>query len=344
MGKVIGGEFDFLKPECGGKRNGLVDGCSIYASGRAALWQILNLLKQNGKANHVYLPDYLCDSIYKVCEALDMPYSFYKIDDNLRADRIDLKTRYETSGGGILVFINYFGIVNCEEEIIWAKQNLKDVVVVLDLVQAPFEINTKSDADFAFTSLRKAFPLPDGGVVRSQNYQLPIVTEPNRFSQYKIAASFLKNLREDGYYDDSLYLDLYGKGEAMMDEDYQTAASCYTTKNIAALDIEYFAQRRRENASYLIRGLSQIGIKPCVAVSPEAVPLFIPVLLDNRDKVRKALFRNQIFTPVHWPIAGHEKELKCGCFMAEHELSLIVDHRYTIEDMERMISIIEENR
>ena len=100
MGKVIGGEFDFLKPECGGKGNGLVDGCSLYASGRAALWQILHLLKQNGKANHVYLPDYLCDSIYMVCEALNVPYSFYEIDENLRADRADLKTRYEATGGG----------------------------------------------------------------------------------------------------------------------------------------------------------------------------------------------------------------------------------------------------
>lgn len=120
------------------------------------------------------------------------------------------------------MIINYFGICLSEEDVIWAKENLENVTVILDNVQAPFEMAKETKSDFVFTSLRKAFPVPDGGVVVKTKENITSVTIENKFSQYKIAASFLKNLRSRGYYDEDLYLYLYGKGEDIMDRDYES--------------------------------------------------------------------------------------------------------------------------
>lgn len=86
-----------------------------------------------------------------------------------------------------------------------------------------------------------------------------------------------------------------------------------------------------------------MGIKPCREIENDAVPLFVPIILQKRDKVRKAMFAEHIFCPVHWPVIEYKEELKTGVYMAEHELSLIVDHRYSSDDMDRILTVIKNN-
>ncbi len=239
--------------------------------------------------------------------------------------------------------VDYFGITQCEEDVKRLKRKNEDNIVILDNVQAPFRMNKESEADYVFTSLRKAFPVPDGGLVRCREVRLQETEELNKFSQYKIAASYLKHLGSDCYYDDEIYLELFRRGEDMIDADYDRGASLYTQRAIYTLEVERMATLRRRNAHYLVKGLQRIGIDPIVEIPDEAVPLFVPVVLNRRDQVRKALFANQIFCPVHWPVSGHKEELERGRFMEVHELSLIVDHRYTTSDMDRMLTVIADN-
>ena len=50
------------------------------------------------------------------------------------------------------------------------------------------------------------------------------------------------------------------------------------------------------------------------------------------------MFQSEVFCPVHWPL--DELKLKKGEEMAQHELSLIVDQRYTLGNMELIIKLI----
>ena len=70
--------------------------------------------------------------------------------------------------------------------------------------------------------------------------------------------------------------------------------------------------------------------------------MFVPIWLENRDKVRKAMFAHNIFLPVHWPIEKCSDRLKSGALYAKHELSIIVDHRYDDQDMNRILDILEK--
>lgn len=215
---------------------------------------------------------------------------------------------------------------------------------MLDNVQAPFLIEKPTLADVSFTSFRKAYPVPDGGMVQKKELDLPSYHDAAKFSQYKIAASYLKEKRTCGYYDDDIYLDLYHRGEESIDDNYDTAPSDYTLRVFGNLDIRGIADLRKRNTSYIMSGLSKIGLKPCIDISGNDVPLFVPILLNDRDKVRKAMFSNNIFLPVHWPVEERmKKDLKRGLYMSQHELSIIIDHRYSISDMDRILKVLEDN-
>ena len=84
--------------------------------------------------------------------------------------------------------------------------------------------------------------------------------------------------------------------------------------------------------------LAEKGIQTLLPVDEDKVPLFVPIVLNNRDEVRKAMFRNEIFCPVHWP--EDDMGMKRGKLMARTELSLIVDQRYGRKEMEEIITSV----
>ena len=69
------------------------------------------------------------------------------------------------------------------------------------------------------------------------------------------------------------------------------------------------------------------------------VPLFVPIK-DIRDEVRKILRQHNIFCPVHWPLREDMKTLPVCSEMTRKELSLVIDQRYTEEDMMSIVEII----
>ena len=107
------------------------------------------------------------------------------------------------------------------------------------------------------------------------------------------------------------------------------------------VDEERAKVRRLNNANYIIEHLAKLGIKPILPFTEGHVPLFMPIVLKNRDAVRKAMFKKEIFCPIHWPLEG--EELQRGRIMAETELSLIIDQRYGVKDMDEIINVLKEN-
>ena len=129
-----------------------------------------------------------------------------------------------------------------------------------------------------------------------------------------------------------------------IDDDYQTDMTQLSKDILANMEWNRWAILRKRNAETIIEGLKVLGINPIIPLKENAVPLFIPIRLANRDKVRKAMFSNKIFLPVHWPVEPDFKNiLKRGTDLSEHELSIIVDQRYSVSDMKRILSIIENN-
>lgn len=337
---MIGGEFpiavtDVLNAE---GRHSVTPDVYTYSSGRAALYQILNYLKQEKGITRVLLPDYLCSSVLVPVKAIGLEFVFYQIDESLELEQDNLSTLY--GNNTVILLINYFGLKNLEKQIKTIRNIDERAIIIEDDVQAYYEfLKPLGEVDFKFTSLRKTFAIPDGGLVKTKHH-MPLVDKPNTFGQYKAAAALLKSMRE-GNFNDKIYLEMFEKGESLIDEEIKCGMSRIAEKLYYFINDEHVKVRRLNNAHYLLDELKKIGLKPILPLNDDHVPLFVPILLERRNEVRKAMFQKEIFCPVHWPLEG--LELQRGGVMAEKELSLIIDQRYGRKEMDEIINILKDN-
>lgn len=334
---MIGGEFpiavtDILNADV---RKASLPDVYAYSSGRAALYQILKFLQREKSVKRILLPDYLCSSVLVPVKALGLDFEFYPINDKLKLEAATFSKKYQKDD--VVLIINYFGLQDLTDSINIVRTLDEKAIIIEDDVQAYYEFKKPlGDVDFKFTSLRKTFAVPDGGLVKT-NYELPRVETPNTFGQYKAAAALLKSMR-DGIFNDQIYLEMFEKGEGLIDGELECRMSYIAQKLYGVLDEEHVKIRRLNNARYLIDALAKMGIAPILSLNDNHVPLFIPIYLRNRDEVRRRMFQHEVFCPVHWPLEG--MNVKRGTEMAEHELSLIVDQRYGEKDLDDIVKLI----
>ena len=319
MNEIIGGEFS-IDPI--GYLQGIsrvediytpTDGGVLFSSGRAAL---AGILRSIGNVGHVWLPDYLCTSITATVESEN---AFTTIQEQ-----------------NAVLLINYFGIVDTLPIASELKKQKKDTIIIMDNVQALFQDRVLQDVDFIFTSFRKWLPVPDGAEVYAKSNQVVPFTGDNKFAQYKFAGNILKTFRQD--ISDDIALDLLKQGETILDLDFYCQCSEITRKILPEIDMDFIKKKRMSNARYLHEGLQKLGIKHLW--TENAVPLFLPVFVKDRNYIRKKCFEHNIFCPVHWP--NESNEVKEGNELYATELSLICDQRYDTEDMKKILKVIEQ--
>lgn len=331
----IGGEFAI-------KHNLLV--CSKlngggYSSGRSALYYILLDIRERFNVTTVMVPDYLCSSILSAVNKAGFNYEFYHLTDTLVLDDEVFSNQYDKSKA--VLVINYYGLQTLEQQFSFIKSLDENAIIIEDDVQAYYEfIQDSTIPDYKFTSLRKTFDSPDGGLVKTK-YNITHPQTPNTFHKYKAASGILKEFRNKGFYNDDIYLELSHRGESMIDSEIELGISDVAYSVIDNTDVSKVSSIRKSNAEVICSGLKYIGINTVIPVADDKTPLFIPIYLEDRNKVRKAMFQHNIFCPVHWPLDG--MPVKKGAEMAEHELSLIVDQRYTADDMNRILNILADN-
>ena len=334
---MIGGEFEI---DLSTRRDAFqpAPDTYYYASGRTALYQILKSLKN--QVNKIWFPDWLCHTMVEAAQKAGFDYEFYELSDKFIAtvEALDAKGFKD---GCLVLLINYFGLQDLSITAKAIKDTFPNAIVIEDDVQAYYcfadEINPY--ADYRFTSLRKTFSSPDGGLVYTKQ-PMPRVTLPNTFAKYKIEAGVMKLHREENGIKDEVYLALFEKGSELIDENYDSAMSLDSQRLFAGTDLQWVKQKRQENAAYLLERLRFLGMEPLIEVPKDKVPLFVPIQLKDRNTIRGRMFQNEVFCPVHWPL--EDLPLKKGAEMAQHELSLIVDQRYVQKDIEIIINCINK--
>ncbi len=341
MSQIIGGEFSIDLRTISRKNDiNIQNEGYLYSSGRAALFHILSYIKKNMKEiSSLMLPDYLCPSIIEIASKFDFNLIYYPVSDTLEINETVFSSLYRRKSAVLL--INYFGLVSLNKQIVFLNELDENICIIEDNVQSFYSMLDISKADFCFTSFRKTLPLPDGALVKTI-HKLPIPNGENTFAQYKIAGSILKKMRNYKCIKDYVYLDLLEKGEKLINENLGKKISDFTLDLIPKIDLEQIKFLRKQNSIYLIEGLKTLGIEPLITVNENAVPLFIPIYLQNRDKIRNFLFDHQIYCPVHWKLDCNLSFLSKGVDLAEHELSLIIDQRYQIEDMDRILVTLQK--
>lgn len=307
-----------------------------YASGRTALYQILRSL--DPQHTKVWIPDWLCHTVVEAAERANVEGVFYELNSYFKVS-LEALDKSGFRDGEVVLMVNYFGLQDLAPIAKAIKDQYPQSIVIEDDVQAYWCFAEQENlyADYRFTSMRKAFAIPDGGLVRATR-PMPEATGLNTFAPLKVKAGVMKQHRGQEGIKDEDYLSLFKQGEELISENYESRMSNDSLRFLAGTDFARVKQQRQANAKVILEGLNKLGIKPLIDVPTDSVPLFIPIYLDNRDEVRRWMFQHEVFCPVHWPLEG--MNVRKGKEMAEHELSLIVDQRYGEKEMNEIIKMI----
>lgn len=323
MAREIGSEFHRVAHDSG---HGLIyprHGTLVF-SGRTAIESVLRYLPD---VNTALLPSYCCDSMIAPFRVAGMDVSFYKVE-------WDEGLKIEVDGvADILLWCNYFGF----------KNEMPDFngVIIEDITHSLFsERQYHSRSNFLVASLRKWEPVYCGGYCASvgeESLLAPDLKAPlKEFLELKASAMELKEryLEDGGEEKKPQFLSMFEKSNHWLSENYSgLSIDSWSLEYLRHVDMNKQQMIRRRNAKVLYRGL-----KKAQFLFPEEkmdCPLFVPILLEDRDKIREILKENKIYCPVHW-----EKPEGCESNIYEKELSLICDQRYDEADMERIVSVL----
>lgn len=333
----IGSEFwfDDVLPIATTERDG------VYTiSGRTAIDVIIQDILATRTAKNVYMPAWVCDSMI-------VPF----LDRGIKVDLYDVslngQLKYavdENHKVDIFYVSNYFGYDTTIPLEIISKFKQKKSVIIYDRTHSMLMDDEpyKTTADYSFASIRKWMGVMGGafveGVKNKSLKHCPFLDSKGMAMRMKQAY-----INGDGSVDKQEFLHLYGVFGHQLEEDFRDYAMDDLSYAIYRnADFSAMMAQRRVNAQYLHNHLNLHFFSP---LTSNGCPLFVPVFFSNkeeRDHVRRILIEAKIYCPIHWSkpamIPADFKANK----IYDTELSLICDQRYTTEDMQRIVDVINE--
>jgi hypothetical protein len=307
----------------------------LLSTGRSAF----TLLTRTLRPATVWLPSYLCGVVMGAFPAELTRVRFYAVDERLRI--ADTGWLVEIQTGDMVVFIDYFGFNQWSEY--GAEARKRGAWIVEDACQALLNERFCDYSHYVIFSPRKFVGVPDGGILLAQGQpSLPERNFPTPPARWWIEAFTASQLRAefDRHGGERRWFELFRKtgAEGPLEPYRMSELSQLILEN--AIDFAEVGRRRRENFRLLARALPELAM--FAELPDEVVPLGFPIQLATRDRVRQALFAEQIYPPTHWPLNGFIPETFAASHaLSRHILTLPCDQRYGEDDMERMVSVVK---
>ncbi|MFN2185742.1 MAG: DegT/DnrJ/EryC1/StrS family aminotransferase [Anaerolineae bacterium] len=334
-------------------------GVSYVANGRAALGLAIRRLRQMAKDGRdgVLLPAYLCHSMIQPFREQGLRIGFYPVASDLSIDPADVSERIDTTTLAVL-WMHYFGFGQPLDLLSPLAKDHPHVAIIDDrthmLGTDLLAAEMRSSAAVHVYSARKWGPFPDLGLVIWP--KAPAASEP------------LSGLM-DGGYDFSfvfwrfvgvvlrtLYfafpveplrgqsLSSFRRAEDRLDRRVRvcqaSAISRFLWHHWQWADA---CRIRRANFRYLLERWAATDASPLCGELPDSVcPLGFPIRTADRERLRQRLIAHQIFPPVHWlrPAQVPACDFPQAAALAEEELTIPIDQRYTWQHMDRILETV----
>lgn len=207
--------------------------------------------------------------------------------------------------------------------------------------------------DYSYISFRKWLAVPGLSVAIKYKHSFQVRANKKQCETYnelrQIAFRLKSEFMDGKSFNKDEFLSLFVKAELCIEKDYENYAP--TIESIEIMynsDWQEIRASRRKNAKLLLNELSQLDSLNLIfdSISDEAVPLFVPVLLQDetkRDRLRSYLIKNEIYCPVHWPLSSfHASISDKSKDIYQRELSLVCDQRYTSDEMFYLCKVIKD--
>ncbi len=334
--RIVGGMFGPEASARGGVAPPFLKGnCLLLANGRSAIRVVTDALP-HGK---VWLPSYLCAAVL-LGAADHARVRFYPVDRRLRIPNSGWLD--EIQPGDIVLVIDYFGFLS--DPTLSERLRARGAWLLKDASQAPLSENVDAGANFVVYSPRKCLAVPDGGVLAIRDCdhwpEVKLSSPPPSWARTALGA-FRARAEFDLHGGERRFFPLFQQAdrEAPAGPIAMSALSETLLRN--SFDYASIARKRRENYSALATRLGHLALFPVLPKS--VVPLGFPIRLQTRDRerAREALFQQNIFPPVHWPVPPSvPREFSHSYQLADEILTLVCDQRYGPEEMERTCDVL----
>lgn len=326
---------------------------ALVGSGRDAL----RLLLERQRPDRVWVPTFLCQEVVAAVGAV-AELRLYHDSPVEEAGGGDDRWAGLRSGDAVLT-VAYFGVRRPRIVPDPARESGDDgIVVIEDHTHDPSGVWARdSRADFCVASLRKLWPLPDGGVLWSPaGHEVPApppcLPELERASGVKLSGMELKAryLRGEAVAK-PLFRELLDRGESTLLGVETSGITPGSRALLEALPFAELEQARGRRFRRLTGALPEMdGYR--VLAPPEdpgggrATPFsafFVFRDVDARDRVHRKLVDERVFASWLWPL---DEPLLDGIpesdvSLSRRTFSVPVDMRYDDADVDRAAGIIE---
>lgn len=338
---MVGGEYSISDLSVNNNNldcflNKNIPNISYFSSGRDAIYQLCSKFTNK----KIWLPDFLCKSIYEPIRKLDLKIDFYNINDFLN---IDIK-QLNLNSNDVFFSICYFGKYNKD---LYKFLLSKDLIIVSDITHIIYNSEALNNivkiSDYTICSLRKIAPLPDGAFVGSKNnYIEPKNKTRNIFSSLRLGALISRGYSKNINYSNDENFEVLKKAEKILDNsiDYGYAISFVSKELFKTVDILKNKNKTIKNHILLFNRLNVLK-DIYIPITQTSYSQYFPIIFHSvkiRDIIRKELFKNKIFCPIHWDTSF----IINGNKIYEKMFSIPCDYRYSSEDMEYIIGIIKD--
>ena len=322
----------------------LTERYGVYClSGRTAIDLILQDILRRKSVKSVAMPAWCCDSMVAPFLAHGIEVKFYDYGHTESAETTEYYLT--TDSTDIFYLTNYFGYENTLNIEVIRKIKEHGSLILYDRTHSFLmeDEEYRELSDYSFASIRKWMVVIGGAVVegieKRELKDCPYISVKEKAMQDKY-----RYLTGDNSVKKDEFLAAFGEFGHQLAEDYcNYAMDDFSYTLYKQEDFQKMKLQRRENAAYIYENLK--GVEFMYEFTDKSVPLFVPVLFESkeqRDSVRKKLIEQQIYCPVHWPQPKQiPTDYKVNDIVSR-ELSLICDQRYSLTEMERMVTQIQQ--
>ena len=318
--------------------SGLLTGC-----GRDAL----RLIAKLGRHRRWWLPSYFCQQVIQAVADTGIELAIYP--DSPLTNELDLSIIREQPGDAVLV-VNYFGLRTADDISIPGEFRAE---VIEDHTHAPTSAWAyTSEADFCFASLRKLYPLADGGAVWSpRGHGLPnsprVTSALQLGALEKLSGMLLKRLYLEGHATTKQdFRPILESGEDRLMGSEISSITPLSRSALAAFPLSLWDSIQTRNFQALVHQLPKVqGFRVLEPRSSASVPFSAFCAFDRIEecnRVRTALIAERIYPSRLWPL---DEPLLEGVpeehsQLSRRSFSIPVDMRYQATDMEKVGTLL----
>lgn len=331
-------EIGSIFPLCGKRHDGsphnnvMVDR-KLVSFCREALYIIAK--KESAAGKRVMLPRYTCDTVIAPFREQGYECTFFPTNSDLTIDISKTWEVFATFRPNLIVVHPYFGMdLTTDEQDMLGKMHRDGCEIILDLTQCLFSKMRLPFVKYYVGSMRKWFAIPDGAFLETaETVDIPVNENKDIVALQTEAMRLRAEYFESGDAETkSRSISLSHEVEELMTRPITPHVMAEDSVTLLACENAERQQKIRiENYKRLYEGLKDVSDIELIADISRltTAPLFFPFRVKDIRSMQRKLAQKSVYARLIW-----EEE--------DRILTITVDQRYDLSDMDRVIAAIKE--